>query len=497
MAPNAPRWTRRRFLRVGAVGIGGGLVLAAVDRAIIESMASREAPRSPTPGASLEAGPEARLRFRSRPDLTPQPVAVLTVAGPVGDGHVFLSPQIDNGPSDGLVIVDNRGEPIWINPVSGRAAYNLQVQLYKGAPVLTWWEGTFDAGHGFGEGVVADMSYREIARVTAANDMQVDLHAFRISAQGTALITAYGQVPGVTTDGGQPILDNVVQELNIATGELLFEWRSYGAVGIEESYALPGAVLDYFHVNSVAVDLDGHLLVSARNTWAVYKLHRSSGAILWRMGGKRSDFSVAPDAEFAWQHDAQRQPDGTLTLFDDQAPPTPSRGLALRVDEAARTVALVREFKRPAQVSSDTRGNVQVLPNGNVFVGWGGAPYATEFGPLGDLRFDLALWPGELSYRAFRFPWRGRPSDPPAVAAELPSSGGTIVFASWNGATDVSQWQFLAGASKDGLSVATTVPRSGFETTARLQSRWAFVAVRAVDANGTALGTSATIRVGA
>ena len=478
------------------LGLGGGLALAVVDRAIIQWML----PASPSENGASFAGPETRLQFHSRPDLAPHPITVLTAAGPLGDGYMLLSPAIDNGPTDGLVIVDNQGEPVWMNPVPGRSVHNLQVQRYRGEPVLTWWEGDFVAGHGNGEGVIADTTYREIARVRAAGSHQVDLHAFRITPHDTALFAAYSQVPDATAARGQPILEGVVQEIDIATDTLLFEWHSHGAVDLDESFLdFPSDTdkpYDYIHVNSIAEDLDGHLLVSARNTSTVYKLNRSTGDVLWRMGGKRSDFTITSEAEFSWQHDAQRQPDGTLTLFDDQSPPTPSRGLILKVDETARTVALVREFRRPTQVSSNTRGNVQVLPNGNVFVGWGGEPFASEFGPLGDLRFDLALWPGELSYRAFRFPWRGRPTEAPAVVATRPTTGGTVVFASWNGATDVAHWEVLGGTGPDQLRVVAKVPRVGFETVVNVSPALAFVTARALDANGTILGTSPTVQSG-
>ena len=497
MSRNDQPWTRRRFLRVGVIGVVGGLVLAAVDEAVILRLFQGSAQASSPAGAT----PDPRLHFRSRPDLAPHPITVLTAADQVSDGLVFLTPGVDGGQGDGLVMIDNHGEPVWINPLSDLRAFNFKVQRYRGAPVLTWWEGVVVGGHGQGEGVLADTTYREIARVRAAGGLQCDLHEFLITPQDTALITAYAQVPHAAAPGGQPILEGIVQEVDIATGRLLFEWHSYPTVRLAESCAPDPSdrtqPFDYFHVNSIDVDTDGHLLVSARHTWTVYKLHRSTGAILWRLGGKHTDFAAAPAAAFSWQHDARRQPDGTLTVFDDEAPPTPSHGLRLQIDETARGVSLVRAYTHPAPISSDTRGDVQILPNGNVFVGWGGAPFASEFGPAGDLRFDVALWPGELSYRACRYPWRGQPSGSPAAAAEKTSSGGAIVYASWNGATDVQRWQILAGATADGLQIAATAPRGGFETAVTLPSAWPFVAARALDATGVVLGTSPVIQVGA
>src|SRR5204863_9360513 len=115
--------------------------------------------------------------------------------------------------------------------------------------------------------------------------------------------------------------------------------HSLGHVALDESSEPPPKKRsqpdDYFHVNSIDVDTDGNLLVSARNTHAVYKLKRRTGAILWRLGGKRSDFAMGPGTRFAWQHDARRRPDGTVSLFDNEAAPqvrAQSRGLVLRLN---------------------------------------------------------------------------------------------------------------------------------------------------------------------
>src|SRR5512140_989829 len=112
-----------------------------------------------------------------------------------------------------------------------------------------------------------------------------------------------------------PVMDCVVQEVDLVTGALRFEWHSGDHIDPEESYIAPptkaGAVYDYIHANAIDIDTDGDLLVSARNTSAIYKVDRSSGDVIWRMGGKRSDFAVAPDASFGWQHDVRRRSDGT------------------------------------------------------------------------------------------------------------------------------------------------------------------------------------------
>src|SRR5205807_3943536 len=159
---------------------------------------------------------------------------------------------------------------------------------------------------------------------------------------------------------------------------------------------------------SIDEDTDGNLLVSARNTHAVYKVDRRTGRILWRLGGKRSDFTMGPGTRFAWQHDARRRPDGTITLFDNEAAPQAgpqSRGLVLRLDLRRKRAILVRSLVHRPRLLAATQGNVQLLPDGHYFVGWGARPYLTEFDPDGRVLFDARFGYRDDSYRAYRFRW--------------------------------------------------------------------------------------------
>jgi hypothetical protein len=257
-----------------------------------------------------------------------------------------------------------------------------------------------------------------------------------------------------------------------------------------------GQLYDYFHLNSVEVGPDGNLLISARNTWALYKLQRKTGEVLWRLGGRRSDFPVDASLRFAFQHDARWHGPGNITLFDDGAgPPTVesrSRGLRLTVDETQRTVSLQQQVPHAPDLLATSQGNMQVLDSGNLFVGWGSQPYFSEHA-----RNGVQLLSGKLatnqSYRAFRFPWSGHPTSSPAVAAHR-SSSAVEVYVSWNGATEVARWEIDAGTSESTLAAATTVPRSGFETHVQVRTDGSYVAARAFDAAGTQVGMSPTVK---
>ncbi|MFI5262548.1 MAG: arylsulfotransferase family protein, partial [Candidatus Limnocylindrales bacterium] len=279
--------------------------------------------------------------------------------------------------------------------------------------------------------------------------------------------------------------------------KVLFEWHSLDHIDPSESYeprpTAAGAQYDYLHVNSIDVDSDGNLLVSARHTWAVYKLDRHSGAVLWRLGGKRSDFAMGAGTAFAWQHDARRQADGTVTLFDDNAAPNGSRGIVLDLDAARMAATLVRAYTHPGGIQSTSQGNVQILPDGDALVGWGSQPNVSEFDRRGRLVFDAALPPGSSSYRAFRFPWVGQPTEAPAIALDLGEPGTLTAYVSWNGVTEVQSWELLGGGTATTLVPMASTPRTGFETAIAIPKRPAFVAARAHDLLGMTLGTTPVI----
>ena len=392
---------------------------------------------------------------------------------------------------------------MWFLPLASKSAMGLRVQRYRGRPVLTWYEGTVLGAYG-GDYVVFDPTYHRVVRVKAAGGRHGDLHEFLLTAKGTALITIYNELRAdLTPVGGAAdarLVEGIVQEVDVATGRLRFEWRSHEHVPVEESYrteVTPAGNVDYFHLNSVAVDRDGSLLISSRHTSTVYKVDRRTGDVIWRLGGKRSDFSFGPGAAFSFQHDARRRADGSFTIFDNRAaepgPGVASRGIRLALDEKARHATLLQEYEPADPRSGWAMGNVQALDGGAVFVGWGTDGSFSEFGPGGDLRFDARFADGSVAYRAFRFSWTGRPTGVPALAATANGDGTSTVYASWNGATDVAAWQVLGGSRSDRLRVVATRPRSGFETPIVVAGAAGYVAVAAVSRSGRRLGVSRAI----
>jgi Arylsulfotransferase (ASST) len=468
-------------------------------------------PAGPIRYFPLPPAPRVRndvLRFHSRPDLAPAAVAVRAHATGTAPGDIFIAPQqgpIQNGP----MIVDQGGGLIWFMPVPGRnLATDFRVQTLAGQPVLTWWQGYLGAGVGVGEDLIYNTSYQKVATVRAGNGLNADVHEFQLTPQGTALITAYFPVySDASSMGGSRhaiVLDSVVQELDIHTGLVLFQWDSLDHVLLTDSYsrapASANAPYDYFHVNSVDQDLDGNLVISARNTWAAYKLSHQTGAVIWRLGGKHSSFKMGPGARSAFQHDVRVRAGNDLfvTSFDDGAgPPTVhshSRGLKLILDLKHMTARWVAELDHTPQLVANFEGNMQQLPNGDNFVGWGQQPFFSEFNPRNRLIFDGRFVGANSTYRAYRLPWTGTPTTPPAVAAT--STGNhTSVYTSWNGATNVASWRVLGGGSPSALRPVATASKHSFETAITIPTEQ-YVQAQALDGSGNVVSSSSVVRSG-
>ena len=487
----------RRVLRLVVLGVTLALLLTACGHSKHKSAAAKK-PTGPPPPTQ---------HFLSRPDLKPPPVRVLGDPAAAAPGYVFLAPKmkvVQAGP----MILDNRGDVVWFKPLDTHGVSDFRVQRYRGKPVLTWWRGQAPMGVGRGRYVIYDDTYHQIAQVRAGHGYAGDIHEFMISRRNTALFPVYHQLPVDLTSVGGPkegrIFDGIFQEVDIPTGRVLFEWHSWPAVGLKESYAPPPKAAqgkkappyDYFHINSIEVEPNGNFLISARNTHALYEIDRKTGRILWRLGGKKSDFEMGPGTNFEWQHDARRQPDGTITLFDNgAAPPVEkfTRILVFRVDEKGKRVTLVRTYRHPKRLLVPFEGNAQFLRNGDVFVGWGAIPYATEFDAAGRVVFDVSFGKGRAritgpnqdadSYRAYRFVWHGQPTDQPAVSIR-----GNKVFVSWNGATEVAKWQL----EFDGQP-GPTIAKTRFENALPLKQKAKRIAVVALSASGAELGRSKTI----
>jgi hypothetical protein len=462
--------------------------------------------------------PSKLQQFVSLPDLAPPQISVLK-SSPRDSGDIFLtplpSPVVHPGSNNvvtispvgpgGPMIVDSKGNLVWFKQLAPPAvAANLRLQRLGTRTVLTWWQGPVTpSAFGLGEGVIADSSYRTIATVHAGNGYQMDIHEFALTPERDALFTIYSPIlvhlPGTAAGTTSPLLDAIVQEVDIRTGLVVWEWHSYGHIPLSDSYATPANSTSYdaFHINSLQPLPGGRVLASARDTSAIYEIQRAGGRIVWTLGGKASTFRLGRGARFWFQHDAQMLPNGDVSLFDDQAGPPQkapsSRGLVLRLDSKRRRATVVAEYRRHENTSAQSEGSLQTLPGGNKFAGFGAQPFFSEFTPGGKLVFDASLPQDDGSYRAYRFHWSAAPRTKPDVAVRRTGPAAVSVYASWNGATGVARWQVLAGQAGAALSPAVTAARQGFETRIDVSGTATDFAVRALDSKGRVLANSARV----
>jgi hypothetical protein len=458
-----------------------------------------------TPEAIHPGGASQAQRFRSRRDLQPPVLRVSTRDPGTAPGDMFLAPY--GGPGQaGPMILDEGGGLVWFKALPRyTSASDFRVQEYLGKPVLTWWQGDISVhGFGRGEGVIADAGYTEIARVRAGNGAEVDLHELQLTPAGTALVTAYDPIRCDLSAVGGPadgaVTDGVLQEIDVRTGLVMYEWTSLDHIALSESYShaarsSAGSPFDFFHINSINLDADGSLMISARNTWAVYRIDSASGQVSWRLGGKHSSFKAGPGTRTAFQHDPRQLAGGEISLFDNGASPavhSQSRGIILSVDPLSGTTTLVGQFEHTPPLVAESQGNIQSLANGDWFVGWGQEPFFSEFSASGTLLFDAHFPVHTQSYRSFRFPWTATPAQPPAFAFAARAPAGGVVYASWNGATQLASWRVLAGPSATRLRAIAEAARAGFETAIALRARvpGPYLAVQALDAGGRVLATS-------
>jgi Arylsulfotransferase (ASST) len=462
-----------------------------------------------TPPIPPNSGSAAHLSFVSRSDLRPPRVTVTVDSGLQAPGDMMLAPYAGIG-QYGPMILDAHGHLLWFEALpKGERAADVRVQEYEGRPVLTWWqdplpvEGRADAAL-----VIADSSYRTVAIVHAGNGYKPDIHAFHILPNGAILTTIYDAIRCDLSSYGGPadgaIADTLVQEIDPKTGLVRFEWHSIDHVPLADSYMPVGKRAgslvhpwDWFHINAVNSVEPGRLLIDSRNTWAAYEVARRSGVVLWRLGGKRSSFQMGPGTSTAWQHDANWQPDGTITIFDNGATPRrhpESRGIVISLDLAHMRATLVKSFVHTPPLVSESQGDFEPLAGGNWFTGWGEQPYFAEFAPDGTVLFDAHLPVYFQSYTVFKYAWSGQPTEPPAVAVRVGAQDRLTVYASWNGATEVAGWRVLGGSSPSQLVSLASAARSDFETAIGLPSVPAYVAVQALSASGAVLGTSAAVK---
>lgn len=506
--PNSPFQAGEQVAVHALVGVGSGTpqepVTTVFTVAHQAAVSQEEFPNNPGNAHDVQ-------HYASAPTLTPSTVKVTTPAqSGASPGDLFLAPYQGEG-SPGPMISEQDGTLVWFHPLPrSYQSTNFQVQQYEGKPVLTWWQGrVLKVGFGQGEDEIYNTSYQPVAKVRAGNGYKADLHEILLTPQGTAWIDSFDPIHmnlrSVHGAANGILTDSVVQEIDVKTGLVMWEWHALGHIPLHDSYnTVPSNSYpwDYIHVNSIAVGGDSNqsddVLLSARNSWELYDVNIKTGSFNWQLGGGHSNFKLGSGTKTYWQHDAEWQPGGLISVFDNGSTPPKekqSRGVLLKPDYAKGTVSLVKAFTNPTKtLLAPAQGSLIKLTEGNWLMGYGNLPNFTEYNAAGGVLLDGELGPNVQDFRTYLSTWSGHPTTSPAIVAKR--SGSSIaVLTSWNGATEIASWQLLAGSSPSSLTALSTVPKSGFQTDVTLTSSATYVESQALNANGSVIGSSAPYKV--
>ena len=433
--------------------------------------------------------------------------------------------QVHSQKWNGPCIYDGEGELIW----SGAHQFNhwntfdFRTVQVNGQPMLS----LIDPHNEHAEGVILDDSYSTYAAVNLLGNLsQSNMHDFTVADDGATALTLMNDHGPSTLEQSLVIGYNGTcragwegfKEIRVSDGSILFSWRARDWIGLDECMFIPSPVeercsrfWDILHLNSIDKFPDGDYLVSSRHMNAVYKISHIDGHVVWRLGGKKSDFKLDGPLVFSRQHHArvysQNDTHTLISLFDNAfgsgsaaaEHPTNdhSRGLliALRTSPSGHPIAeLVAHYDHPNAALTNSRGSISFLPNTNVFMGWTYASLQSEHSANGTLLMQAKFrLPGAHSYRNYKFPWVGRPKAPPDVYSTVvkgneEGSVYTVLYVSWNGATEVRKWKvYRVTREGGGRELVAVMEKRGFETGVSIGGYAAYLVVEAVDEDGEVL----------
>lgn len=475
---------------------------------------------------------EEFFRFVTRPDLdAPRWNLTLYDEAGISPGFWFLAPYEEveqatasdawNAPH----IYDGNGDLIWSGAYlfSGYSIFDFRVSQVGEEPMLTLLN-FHDK-----KAIVLDKEYNVYKEISLEEPDPEDertamnMHEFTTVEDGTKALYLTVTPKKASEEFSAAIdyegkcwaqYDGFV-ELDTETWEPTFLWNAYGHIGLDESFVTQdspeercdgGKPWDFLHFNSIDKFANGDYLLSGRRSNALYRISRKDNSIVWRLGGRKSDFDLKDGLMFSGQHSAKIYEENGKHLLisfldnaygpgDPQTTNDASRGLLLSLDTKAMTAELVQEFKHPQHGYAEGQGNLQWLPDGHAWISWRDKALQTEHAADGTLLMEASFKAGVRTYRSFKSYWVGRPSSPPDVrSAAVQSKDGTrstIVSMSWNGATEVEEWNVYKTDSVGGhKKLVANVPRNGFETGVWIDGYIPNIVVEAINYAGTALGES-------
>ena len=423
------------------------------------------------------------------------------VSVPSNFPHINIT--TNNNPDAGLIFIDNRGgggqcynvifdnngSPVWYQRMPDERR-DMKVQPNGVLTMLARDNGQYFYG--------LNTHYEKIAEYRTVNGYDVDEHELYVEADGTYyLIGLHGEtvdlgryVAGGSTTG---VTENCIQKFT-PQGELIFQWRAWDYLDPAGQNTVVSATNpgDFPHMNAVAVDSDGHILLSSRNTSEVTKINADTGEIIWRLGGTHSDITFVNDPLNGQRNQHAIRPLGNnrYTIFDNGNGHSPqvSRAVEYEVNPNASPMTATLVWQYPATPTTGLfayyMGNCQRLPNGNTLINWvlGGYPKLTEVRPDGTKAFEMNWVNGYEAYRVWRCPWQGAARKPYLILEAYPDNV-TLLFNQF-GDTSVVTYRIFGGTSPAPTTLLASSGTTLKQLTNLTNGQRYYFRVAAVDQNG-------------
>ncbi len=344
-------------------------------------------------------------RYNALPVIEPE--ITVHVNNNPAPGTIFFGNFADN---PHLAAMKSTGEFMFIRQMPS-PCYDFRVQENG---LLTYFQNRGQKYYGM------DSNYNVVDSFFTGNGYETDLHDLRLLSNGNALLMSYDvKIIDMSqiVPGGQKnaeVTGLIIQEVD-PQRNVVFQWRSWDHFEITDadSVNLSLGVIDYCHGNALEIDYDGNIILSSRNMSEITKISRSTGNIIWRLGGKNNQFTFINDPiKFSYQHAIRRTAAGTYTLFDNGNFHVPkfSRAVEYRINETNMTCELIWEYRRDPVIYSFAMGYAERLPNGNTSISWGFSNTTyTEVTQSGETAYEFSLGNLSYSYRVVKENWFVKP----------------------------------------------------------------------------------------
>jgi Arylsulfotransferase (ASST) len=348
--------------------------------------------------------------------------ARLTIlSGQPGSGYYLVSPIEPVSDTSIIVAFDSAARVRWYRIFPGWHAQAESKQQLNGHFTINVARGTASQGAGLryieflpsGDSIAT----YEAAAVAPSGTDEHELWLTGDTASPTVHLLGVDDRTGNLTSKGGPasgLLEGHLMLRQTASGTVLFSWNAWDHYSIADWIEPTGVnpPNDFDHPNSIDFDLDSNYIISFRHMGAVIKLDRTTGAILWQLGGRLNQFTIADDPLmfFTGQHSVRVLENGNLLMYDNGLRHTPqhTRAVEYQLDVAAKTATMVWEYEPSPAVFTPIVGSVQRYTSGpragNTLVAFAYVGQIDEVNPAEQLvwRGQFSLGGNNEAYRVLR-----------------------------------------------------------------------------------------------